>query len=616
LSRFSSIREVWIRIGPYLARYKKTALLVVFLGALAAAGNRLTLVLVKPLTGLLFPKDAGVEGISLLDRLSTDYVDPFLAELSLFGLGQDQSAVIFLVGAMVLSALVFFGVQYAFLRISRMLGVWMVADLRQDLAVHLLKLDIRYHSGRKMGDLISRMTSDVAASLRLLSLIVEELVQDPFHILASLLVAWAAAPEATLGMLIFVPLLAWPVIKLGPKVKRRSMKSQETLGHATQSLMQMLSGIRVVKAFRMEKMEAEAFHEVNRNFVRETERLVRAQAFYNSSSSFLASVGVAGILGVLAVLQLSGVPIFSGPDSMLVFFLGIGTMLASSKRLARGISMGMSSLGATQRVMDIFDLEPDIKDVANPQSYGGLQKTIAFQKVSFDYGVGEGSALTDVSFTIQKGERVALVGASGSGKSTLLDLVARFYDPTAGKIAVDGTPLSELRHTDWLDHLAVVSQTPFLFQTTIGENVRNGRPDATDEEVMAALEAAGLSRFVKSLPHGLDTPVGESGTRLSGGQAQRVTIARALLKRADLLLLDEATSALDSAAERQVQNALEKLMAGSTVLVIAHRLSTIQGCDRILVLDAGTIVEEGSHQELVAKQGLYADLWAMQSGVH
>ena len=198
----------------------------------------------------------------------------------------------------------------------------------------------------------------------------------------------------------------------------------------------------------------------------------------------------------------------------------------------------------------------------------------------------------------------------------MLDLVARFYDPTAGKIAVDGTPLSELRHTDWLDHLAVVSQTPFLFQTTIGENVRNGRPDATDEEVMAALEAAGLSRFVKSLPHGLDTPVGESGTRLSGGQAQRVTIARALLKRADLLLLDEATSALDSAAERQVQNALEKLMAGSTVLVIAHRLSTIQGCDRILVLDAGTIVEEGSHQELVAKQGLYADLWAMQSGVH
>jgi len=276
----------------------------------------------------------------------------------------------------------------------------------------------------------------------------------------------------------------------------------------------------------------------------------------------------------------------------------------------------MSSLGATQRVMDIFDLQPDIKDVANPKSYGGLRSAITFKGVSFDYGMGEGAALADVSFTIQKGERVALVGASGSGKSTLLDLVARFYDPSEGDVVVDEVPLSELRHTDWLDHLAVVSQSPFLFQSTLGENVRNGRPDATDEDVMAALEAADLGRFVKSLPNGLDTPVGESGTRLSGGQAQRVTIARALLKRADLLLLDEATSALDSAAERQVQNALENLMEGSTVLVIAHRLSTIQGCDRILVLDAGTIVEEGTHHELVSKQGLYSDLWAMQSGVH
>jgi ABC-type multidrug transport system fused ATPase/permease subunit len=616
LSKFSSIREVWGRIGPYLGRYRTTVFLTIGLGAVAAVGNRLTLVLVKPLTGLLFPDSSGKESLAFLDRLSTEHVNPFLEQLQLFGMGPKGSAVFFLVSVMIGSAMVFFGIQYAFLRISRMLGVRMVADLRQDLADHLLKLDIRYHSGRRMGDLVSRMTADVAASLRLLSLVVEELVQDPFHILASFILAWVAAPEATLGMFLFIPLLAWPVVKLGPRVKRRSKRSQETLGDTTQSLLQMLSGIRVVKAFRMESRKSDEFRKANQEFVYETGRLVRVQAFYNSSSAFLASVGVGGILGALVALQLSGVQVFSGPDSMMVFFLAIGTMLASSKRLARGVSNAMASLGAAQRVMDIFDLQSEIQEAADAKNYEGLQNQITFQKVHFDYGVGEGPAVDGVTFSIQKGQRVALVGASGSGKSTLLDLLARFYDPTSGALEVDGQDLKQLKSEDWLDHLAIVSQTPFLFQATLGENIRDARPSATDAEILQALEAADLGKFVSSLPEGLETPMGEAGTRLSGGQAQRVTIARAILKGADLLLLDEATSALDSKAERQVQGALDRLMKHSTVLVIAHRLSTIQSCDRIIVLDQGKIVEDGTHLELLNKGGHYANLWALQSGVH
>jgi len=616
LSKFSSIREVWGRIGPYLGRYRTTVFLTIGLGAVAAVGNRLTLVLVKPLTGLLFPDSSGKESLAFLDRLSTEHVNPFLEQLQLFGMGPKGSAVLFLVSVMIGSAMVFFGIQYAFLRISRMLGVRMVADLRQDLADHLLKLDIRYHSGRRMGDLVSRMTADVAASLRLLSLVVEELVQDPFHILASFILAWVAAPEATLGMFLFIPLLAWPVVKLGPRVKRRSKRSQETLGDTTQSLLQMLSGIRVVKAFRMESRKSDEFRKANQEFVYETGRLVRVQAFYNSSSAFLASVGVGGILGALVALQLSGVQVFSGPDSMMVFFLAIGTMLASSKRLARGISNAMASLGAAQRVMDVFDLQSEIQEAADAKNYEGLQSQITFQKVHFDYGVGEGPAVDGVTFSIQKGQRVALVGASGSGKSTLLDLLARFYDPTSGALEVDGQDLKQLKSEDWLDHLAIVSQTPFLFQATLGENIRDARPSATDAEILQALEAADLGKFVSSLPEGLETPMGEAGTRLSGGQAQRVTIARAILKGADLLLLDEATSALDSKAERQVQGALDRLMKHSTVLVIAHRLSTIQSCDRIIVLDQGKIVEDGTHLELLNKGGHYANLWALQSGVH
>lgn len=616
MSKFSSIREVWGRIGPYLGRYRTTVFLTIGLGAVAAVGNRLTLVLVKPLTGLLFPDSSGKESLAFLDRLSTEHVNPFLEQLQLFGMGPKGSAVLFLVSVMIGSAMVFFGIQYAFLRISRMLGVRMVADLRQDLADHLLKLDIRYHSGRRMGDLVSRMTADVAASLRLLSLVVEELVQDPFHILASFILAWVAAPEATLGMFLFIPLLAWPVVKLGPRVKRRSKRSQETLGDTTQSLLQMLSGIRVVKAFRMESRKSDEFRKANQEFVYETGRLVRVQAFYNSSSAFLASVGVGGILGALVALQLSGVQVFSGPDSMMVFFLAIGTMLASSKRLARGISNAMASLGAAQRVMDVFDLQSEIQEAADAKNYEGLQSQITFQKVHFDYGVGEGPAVDGVTFSIQKGQRVALVGASGSGKSTLLDLLARFYDPTSGALEVDGQDLKQLKSEDWLDHLAIVSQTPFLFQATLGENIRDARPSATDAEILQALEAADLGKFVSSLPEGLETPMGEAGTRLSGGQAQRVTIARAILKGADLLLLDEATSALDSKAERQVQGALDRLMKHSTVLVIAHRLSTIQSCDRIIVLDQGKIVEDGTHLELLNKGGHYANLWALQSGVH
>lgn len=616
MSKFSSIREVWGRIGPYLGRYRTTVFLTIGLGAVAAVGNRLTLVLVKPLTGLLFPDSSGKESLAFLDRLSTEHVNPFLEQLQLFGMGPKGSAVLFLVSVMIGSAMVFFGIQYAFLRISRMLGVRMVADLRQDLADHLLKLDIRYHSGRRMGDLVSRMTADVAASLRLLSLVVEELVQDPFHILASFILAWVAAPEATLGMFLFIPLLAWPVVKLGPRVKRRSKRSQETLGDTTQSLLQMLSGIRVVKAFRMESRKSDEFRKANQEFVYETGRLVRVQAFYNSSSAFLASVGVGGILGALGALQLSGVQVFSGPDSMMVFFLAIGTMLASSKRLARGVSNAMASLGAAQRVMDIFDLQSEIQEAADAKNYEGLQNQITFRKVHFDYGVGEGPAVDGVTFSIQKGQRVALVGASGSGKSTILDLLARFYDPTSGALEVDGQDLKQLKSEDWLDHLAIVSQTPFLFQATLGENIRDARPSATDAEILQALEAADLGKFVSSLPEGLETPMGEAGTRLSGGQAQRVTIARAILKGADLLLLDEATSALDSKAERQVQGALDRLMQHSTVLVIAHRLSTIQSCDRILVLDQGKIVEDGTHLELLNKGGHYANLWALQSGVH
>jgi ATP-binding cassette, subfamily B, bacterial MsbA len=617
LARTARFQETFRRLTPYLRRYRRTAVLIVFLGAFAAVGQRLTLVFLKPLVSLLFPiaeaDQAGLSELSLLDRFSEQWLNPAFESFQLFDWSSEMSTVVMLIVIMVGCAVIFSLMQYFFLRASRMIGIWMIVDLRQDLAEHMLRLGMRYHSGRRLGDIISRMTADVSTSLRLLNILVEELIQGPFNILASLFLAYAAAPRATLAMLIFIPVLAVPIMKIGPRVRRRSAKSQEKLGDTTHTLMQMLSGIRVVKAFRLEQREAKEFRAANDEFVEQTDRMVRAQATSQGFTAFLAQAGTGLLIGALVISQLSSYRFFSDAGSMTVFFLGIGTMFAHIKRLTKALSNIYVSMGATQRIFEVFDLPVDQIDDQLGEPFASLCQEIRFEQVGFDYGAGEGPALRGISFTVKRGERIALVGASGAGKSTLLDLVARFYQPTSGRILVDGRDLAELKRADWLDRLAVVSQRPFLFQTTLGENVQLGKPGASEEQILQALQAAHLGDFLSELQDGLQTQVGEQGTRLSGGQAQRVTIARAILRDADILLLDEATSALDTEAERKVQEALHTLLKDRTAFVIAHRLSTIQDCDRILVMKDGQVVEEGSHEKLLADDGDYARMWALQS---
>jgi len=619
VARAARFKETFRRLGPYLGRYRRTAVFIIILGSLAAAGSRVTLVFLKPLVSLLFPEQQASStleqpALSLLDRFDQQWLGPKLDGLALFGWSTDVSKVVVIVGLMVCAAAIFATMQYFFLRMSRMIGIWMIVDLRQDLVRHLLKLSIRSHAQRRLGDIVSRMTADVGTSLRLLNILVEELIQGPFNILGALFVAYAAAPKATLAMLIFIPLLAYPVMKIGPRVRRRSARSQEKLGDTTQSLMQMLSGIRVVKAFRLEKREEQEFRRANDDFVHQTDRMVRAQATGQGITNFLAQAGVGLTIGTLVLIQVTGTQIFSDAGAMTVFFLSIGTMFAHVKRLTKALSNIYVSMGATERIFEVFDLPLDAEQDDTGKDFPGLRRSIRFEGVSFDYGdQSSRPALNEISFEIACGERVALVGPSGAGKSTLLDLLCRFYQPSSGRILVDGEALSDFKRGQWLDRLAVVSQRPFLFQTSLGENVRLGRPEATEEEVRTALRAAQLEEFVADLPDGLDTQVGEQGTRLSGGQAQRVTIARGLLRNADLLLLDEATSALDTQSERRVQEAIHQLLSGRTAFVIAHRLSTIRDCDRIFVLEEGQIVEQGSHDQLLELDGAYARMWALQN---
>jgi len=556
--------------------------------------------------------------LSGLDKFDA-WLSEVLQGVSVFGTNQTVSTVLVISATLLLSALLFASIQFFFLRLSRMLGVWMVTDLRQDLAAHVLDLDLSYHSKRRLGDLMSRLTSDVGTSLRVMLLVVEELVQEPFNVLGGFFMAYLAAPKATLGMLIFLPILALPVIKLGPKVRRRSAKSQARLGDATQTMMQMFSGIREVKVFGMEQREVDEYRKTNQNFVKQTDKMVKTQAMSLAMTNFFSFGGIGLVVGAIALLN-QFTPLFKDAGSMMAFFAAVAVMFNSVKRLTKAASIVYTSMGATQRVFEVFDLQPEIGDGPNPRNFSGLQSGIEFRDLNFSYANGKTAnnsenelAIKDLNLSVAKGQTVALVGASGAGKSTLLDLVARFFDPQAGVIEVDGIDLRELKLADWLKNIAVVSQRPFLFQTSLRENVRYGRPEASDAEIEAACRAAFLDDFIDALPQGLDTEIGEAGSRLSGGQAQRVTIARAILKNADVLLLDEATSSLDSESERRVQKALEALMEGRTTIVIAHRLSTVLSADRIYVLDEGRLVEAGTHEELLAEQGAYAKLWAIQT---
>lgn len=510
-----------------------------------------------------------------------------------------------------LMALVAAGAQYLAMVMSARISHSMVVALRQDLARHLASLSLSFHGRRKFGDLLSRISADVGQTLQVTNIVLKDLVQEPLMAGTALLWAFFSAPEATLFVLIGTPVLVIPIGHILRKVKKRSTRSQTQLGASMQVLTQLLQGIRTVKAYRAEERELERFAAANRTWIHEAVRLARTTALSGVWTILYTHAGLGLIVLLVGWLAVSG-RMSRDAGEMLTFFMLISRSYASIKRTTRALGRVAESQGAAERLQGLFAEPLDIVDSEAGTEASGLGAGVRFEGVGFRYPGADEPALQGLDLELRAGETLALVGPSGSGKSTLVDLVARFLDPTEGRVTVDGVDLRELSLDSWTRQYAMVTQVPFLFHTSVGENIRYGRPEASEEEVRAAAEAAGIGEFIDSLPQGLDTDVEDAGARLSGGQRQRLTIARAFLRGAPLLLLDEATSALDSESERLVQAALERLMDGHTVLVIAHRLSTIRRADRIAVLDQGRLVELGSHDELVASGGLYARLWSMQ----
>jgi subfamily B ATP-binding cassette protein MsbA len=404
------------------------------------------------------------------------------------------------------------------------------------------------------------------------------------------------------------PLVIVPVLIFGRKIKKYGMRSLQHLGELTDAMKEMFTGIRIVKAFKMENEESMEFRNINSRFFKRIMQTVQAKALNTSTNEFIYSMGLAVIIifGGYVVTTNMITPGALGGFVAVTGFL----ILAPIKKLAKCYGKLQESLAGARRVFELLDQKPSITDHPDAVELKKIEKGIVFKNVTFSYD--STLILRDINLTADKGQIIAIVGESGAGKSTLLDLIPRFYEPLSGIIEIDGTDINLIKGDSLLEQIAIVSQQTFLFNRSLADNILYGRKDASFEEIEDAAKAANIHDFIIDLPKGYDTIVGEQGVKLSGGQRQRVTIARAILKDAPILILDEATSSLDSESEKLVQEALDNLMKHKTTFVIAHRLSTIRHANRIIVLKSGSIIESGTHDELLEKEGEYKKLYRIQ----
>lgn len=478
-------------------------------------------------------------------------------------------------------------------------------DVDQRVARKFLSAPLRLHRGEASGELLSRALTDAHLAVRTLEVLYKDVLEDVMllvgGVIAMLLLSW----QLSLISLATMPILLVVLGYFGNQVQKKTQRRQETQSDLSQRLIGILSGIKVVKAFRGEATELEAFARETQTYFRRHMKVVFNRAMAKTTSEAVNQIMGAVILALGTYFALHGMfGITFG--TLVAFALMLVQIYKPIKSLTISYTTIMESNAGAQRLFEVFDLEEEPPDRPNAKEMAGLSHSIRFRDVHFDYG--QGPILAGVDFEVKPGEVIAIVGRTGAGKSTLMDLLLRFHDPTRGRIEIDGVDLRDLSRRSFLDHVAVVTQEPFLFDTSVLDNIRYGRPEASFEEVRAAAAAASADEFIEELPQGYDTPVGEFGLRLSGGQRQRITIARAILADPAILVFDEATSSLDAKTERAVQLAIESLRGQRTIFLVAHRLTTIRHADRIVVLDGGRVAEIGDHDGLIARGGIYREL--------
>ena len=596
----------------YAIPYKFYAILNIICNVFYAFFGTLSMISLFPMLKVLFGDSEALfikpnwEGFTHLTSYGEDYLNYFITLKKSEG---NDDVLIFMVGFVISSFLFKNLFSYLAMYFITFLRNGVLKDIRNELYDKVTSLPLAFYSEKRKGDTMSRISTDVLEIQHSFLSILELIVREPLTIIFTIVSMFLISLKLSIFVLIFIPLSGFLISLIGKSLKRNSNKVQKEQGYFLSIVDETLSGLKVIKGFNGEKIFSNKFQSSTTRFYKFSNKLLNKQNLAGPTSEFL------GITVIAILLWYGGNMVLNEKSldaSLLLVYMGLAyNILTPAKAISKasyGVKRGNA---AAERVMEILNSESPLKDIPNALTKTDFETAIEIKNISFKYE--DDLVLKNFSISVPKGKSVALVGQSGSGKSTIANLVTRFYDVNEGQIEIDGKDIRMLTKQSLRNLMGLVTQDSILFNDTIKNNVRLGKEDATDEEVLNALEIANAWEFVKELPDGMDTNIGDSGNKLSGGQKQRLSIARAVLKNPPIMILDEATSALDTESERLVQVALENMMKNRTSIVIAHRLSTIQNADEIIVMQKGQIVEQGKHQELLDKKGVYNNLVSMQS---
>ncbi len=600
-------------IFRYVSKYPKLIFAYFSFNILSTLFSLISLGLLSPFLLLIFKQSASLPAIrgtrGFLDKLNPiTYLKDWLANI-IAQPGGDIKALgvicLLVFGAVLLKNVFLFFSIYFITPIRNAV----INDMRARMFAKILVLPIGYFNDQKKGDIMSRMTNDLVDVETSVMNLLETLFREPVTILLFFLYMVVLSPQLTLFLVLFLPLSSYIIGRIGRSLKKQSTAVQETLGSILSTIDETLGGIRIIKAFNAEKNQYNKLIEQNKDlFIKKNRANVR-----RDSASPVSEI--LGVLAVVSVLWFGGRLVlgnsFLNPGDFITYILIFATqVIPSLKSLSSAFYNIRKGSASIERIEHLIAEDTDIKEIDNPVVMTSFKQSIEFKNVSFYYD--DKKILDDINLKIEKGKTVALVGSSGSGKSTLVDLIPRFHDTSFGELLIDGINIKEYSLESLRNHMGIVTQEAILFNDTIANNIALSMDNATKEQIVNAAKISNAHNFILQKENGYDTGIGERGNKLSGGEKQRITIARALLKNPQILILDEATSSLDTESERLVQDAINHLMTNRTSIVIAHRLSTIRHADEIIVLDKGKIVERGNHMNLMASDGIYKKLVSMQ----
>lgn len=575
------MEQKWKKLFAYYKPYRKWLFADLFFAILGAGITLIIPLVVRYVTTKVVYMDAS-ESIQIILKLG-----------------------IAMIGLVLVEAFCNFFIAYY----GHVMGAKIEFNMRNEIFSHYQKLSFTFYDNQKVGQLMSRVTNDLFEISELLHHGPEDVIISIIKFVGSFLILISINEKLTLIAFAFLPIMIVYAFYFNRKMKRAFKENRAKIADINSQIEDNLAGIRVVKSFANEEIEMEKFHQGNARFVSSKKRSYFYMGGYHAGLGALTTMITIGVVTVGALLISNKTLQIT---DLITFLLYINNFTEPVRKLINFTEQFQNGWSGYERFLEIMDIQPDIKDVKNAIELKNVKGNIQFEQVVFRYEESNEDVLSNINLTVNEGEYIALVGSSGAGKTTLCSLVPRFYDVTQGEILIDGVDVRKIKIKNLRDNIGIVQQDVYLFAGTIMDNIRYGKPDATDFEIIQAAKNANAHDFIMSFPNGYDTDIGQRGIKLSGGQKQRLSIARVFLKNPPILIFDEATSALDNESERVVQESLEKLAKNRTTLVIAHRLSTIRNAEKIIVLTDNGIEEQGTHEELLKMGGIYEGLYNMQ----